>query len=120
MPATRLSDRLAVVKSESEIDYRHFRLGGTRDYALPPERCVEIDSDGVTLTIDQGRSDLLVETELRRFARFLDQPGNNGQRQYHVTSSSLAVGQNAPGAASPAPIEGDTFALWLRAEEHLD
>jgi hypothetical protein len=95
LPATRLSDRLAVVKSESEIDYRHFRLGGTRDYALPPERCVDIDSDGVTLTIDQGRSDLLVETELRRFARFLDQAGNNGKRQYHITSASLAEGQNA-------------------------
>src|SRR4029077_1694035 len=95
LSATRLSDRLAVVTSESAVDYRHFRLGGTRDYALPPERCVDIDSDGVTLTIDQGRSDLLVETDLRRFARFLDQAGNNGKRQYHITSASLAEGQNA-------------------------
>src|SRR5205823_1532710 len=94
LPATCLSDRLAVVSSESAVDFRHFRLNGTRDYALPPEKCVDIDSDGVTLTIDPERSDLLVETELRRFAEFLSQPGNNGQRQYRVTSASLMVGQN--------------------------
>jgi len=94
LPATRLSDRLAVVSSESAVDFRHFRLNGTRDYALPPEKCVDINSDGVTLTIDPERSDLLVETELRRFAEFLSQPDNNGQRQYRVTSASLMAGQD--------------------------
>jgi len=92
LPAIRLSDRLAVVTSESAVDFRHFRLSGTRDYALPPERCVDIDSDGVTLTIDQDRSDLLVETELRRFAQFLS--GNNGKRQYRITSGSLGAVQD--------------------------
>jgi hypothetical protein len=41
VPAVRLSDRLAIVANESAIDYRHFRLTATRDYALPPEKCVE-------------------------------------------------------------------------------
>jgi hypothetical protein len=94
LPATRLSERLAVVASENAVDFRHFRLSGTRDYALPPEKCVDIDSDGVTLTIDPERSDLLVETELRRFAEFLNQPGNNGKRQYRITSASLTAGQD--------------------------
>jgi hypothetical protein len=94
LPATRLSERLAVVASESAVDFRHFRLSGTRDYALPPEKCVDVDSDGVTLTIDPERSDLLVETELRRFAELLSQPGNNGKRQYRITSASLTVGQD--------------------------
>jgi hypothetical protein len=112
LPAIRLSDRLAVVTSENAIDFRHFRLSGTRDYALPPERCVDIDSDGVTLTIDQDRSDLLVETELRRFAQFLPphpspvpwvtppggeggvREGGGGKRQYRITSASLAAAQN--------------------------
>jgi len=44
------------------------------------------------LTIDQDRSDLLVETELRRFAQFLS--GNNGKRQYRITSGSLGAGQD--------------------------
>lgn len=51
-PATPITDRLAVVASEKDIDYRHFRLTGTRDYLLPPERCVDVEADGVTLSID--------------------------------------------------------------------
>jgi hypothetical protein len=89
LPAIRLSDRLAVVTNESAIDYRQFRLTGTRDYGLPPEKCVDVEADGVTLTIEPERSDLLVESELRRFARSLESPGENGRRQYRVTSDSL-------------------------------
>jgi len=94
LPAIRLSERLAVVANEGAIDYRHFRLTGTRDYSLPPEKCVDVEADGVTLTIEPERSDLLVETELRRFARFLDQSSDNGRRQYRVTSESLGDDQN--------------------------
>ena len=52
VPATRISDRMAVVASEDGMEFRHFRLGGTRDYALPPERCVTVEPDGVTLLVD--------------------------------------------------------------------
>src|SRR5205085_2115239 len=68
LPAVRLTDRLAVVANEKDIDYRHFRLTGTRDYCLPPEKCVEVEADGVTLTVDLARSDLLLESEVQRFA----------------------------------------------------
>src|SRR5262249_1927327 len=51
LPAMRLSDRLAVAASESAVDFRHFRLTGTRDYTLPPDRCVEVEADGVTLNL---------------------------------------------------------------------
>jgi hypothetical protein len=90
LPGTRLTDRLALVAAESSIDYRHFRLTGTRDYSLPPERCVEVEPDGVTLTIDLTRSDLLLETELPRFAEPLPRPSTNGRRQYRLTPASLA------------------------------
>src|SRR5262249_2897186 len=43
LPGVRLTDRLAVVAREDSVDFRHFRLAGTRDYALPPERCVEVE-----------------------------------------------------------------------------
>jgi hypothetical protein len=89
LPATRLSDRFAVVASESAVDFCHFRLSGARDYGLPPEKCVDVDNDGVTLAIDPDRSDLLVETELRRFAHPWEQVSNNGRRLYRVTSTSL-------------------------------
>jgi hypothetical protein len=99
LPAVRLNDRLAVVPGENGIDFRHFRLTGTRDYGLPPEKCVEVEADGVTLGIDLSRSDLLVETELRRFAEPLDgdgpprRPGATDRRYYRMTLASLGAGR---------------------------
>jgi hypothetical protein len=95
LPAVKLSDRLAVVANDQAIDYRHFRLLATRDYALPPEPCVEVDNDGVTLGIDLAKSDLLIETEVRRFAELLDRPGTNGRRYYRVTPDSLGQGRDS-------------------------
>ncbi len=100
LPAARLSGRLALVVDESAIDFRHFRLTGTRDYGLPPERCVTVEPDGVTLSIDAARSDLLLETELPRFAEPVS-PSANGRRQYRLTPASLAAGQGS-GLSVPA------------------
>jgi len=91
LPGVRLSDRLAVVASEEAIEFRHFRLTGTRDYALPPERCVTVEPDGVTLSIDVARSDLLLETEVPRFAELLAGTTSNGKRQYRLTPTSLSA-----------------------------
>ncbi|MBV9124639.1 MAG: helicase-associated domain-containing protein, partial [Planctomycetes bacterium] len=95
LPGVRLSERLAVVANESAIDFRHFRLAGTRDYGLPPEKCVEVAEDGVSLTIDLARSDLLLETEMQRFAELLDSSLNNGRRQYRLTPASLTAGRES-------------------------
>jgi hypothetical protein len=95
LPAQRLSERLAVVAQESRIDFRHFRLTGTRDYSLPPDRCVTVEEDGVTLTIDLSRSDLLLETELPRFAELLDRSSANGRCQYRLTPASLTSGRES-------------------------
>jgi hypothetical protein len=95
LPGIRLSDRLLVVAGENAIDFRHFRLTGTRDYSLPQEKCVEVDADGVTLAVDLTRSDLLLETELQRFAESLDHAGVNGRRRYRLTPPSLAGGRNS-------------------------
>ncbi len=90
LPAIRVADTVAVVPTEDQIEFRHFRLTGTRDYALPPERCVTVEPDGVTLTVDLSRSDLMLETELPRFAELLDRAGPGGKRQYRLTPASLA------------------------------
>ncbi len=102
LPAIRLSDRLAVVASEEAIEFRHFRLTGTRDYALPPEKCVNVEEDGVTLSVDLARSDLLLETELPRFAELVGgsptdrrDPGPTGRRQYQLTPASLSAARSA-------------------------
>jgi hypothetical protein len=91
LPAVRLTDRLAIVPNEQDIDYKHFRLTGTRDYTLPPEKCVDIEGDGVTLSIDLSRSDLLLETELQRFAESIARPGVQGRRFYHLTPATAAA-----------------------------
>jgi hypothetical protein len=95
LPAVRIADKLAVVVNEDEIDYRHFRLTGTRDYALPPDRCVTVEPDGVTLAVDVAKSDLLLETELPCFAELSGQPTTNGRRHYRLTPASLANGRAA-------------------------
>ena len=93
LPAVRLTDRLAVVANEDDIDYRHYRLTGTRDYAAPPERCVDVEEDGVTLSIDVAKADLLLETELQQFAEPLVRPSANGRRTYRLTPATLAGGR---------------------------
>ncbi|MSQ95375.1 MAG: hypothetical protein EXR98_12560 [Gemmataceae bacterium] len=91
LPALRLTDRLAIVANESEIEYKHFRLTGTRDYTLPPEKCVDVEADGVTLSVDLARSDLLLETELQRFAEPIEKQGLPGRRYYSLTPGSIAA-----------------------------
>jgi hypothetical protein len=89
LPGVRLSERMLIVADEQGVDFRHFRLTGTRDYALPPEKCVAVEADGVTLSVDVARSDLLLEIQLRRFAELLDGPGANGKQRYRLTPASL-------------------------------
>ena len=92
--AVRLTDRLAIVADEAEIEYKHFRLTGTRDYTLPAERCVDVDADGVTLSVDLAQSDLLLETEVQRFAEPITSPNTpaaaQGRRSYRLTPASIA------------------------------
>jgi hypothetical protein len=45
----------------------------------------------VTLGVDVSRSDLLLETELPRFAEPLDRAPANGRRHYRLTPASLAA-----------------------------
>jgi hypothetical protein len=94
LPGIRLTERILLIPNEASIDYRHFRLIGTRDYSIPPDQCVDVGDDGVTLTIDPSRSDLLLETELRRFAEPADRSGANGRLQYRLTPGSLATGRS--------------------------
>ena len=64
----RISDRLLLVEEEGAIPFTRFRMAGSRDYRRPAEACVDVEPDGVTLALDLGRSDLLVDAELARFA----------------------------------------------------
>jgi hypothetical protein len=94
LAGVRVASNLLLVAGQ-EIDFRHFRLVGTRDYALPPDRCVAVEPDGVTLAVDLARSDLLLETELPRFAEPVGTATANGCRRYRLTPASLAAGRES-------------------------
>ena len=83
----RISDRLLLVEDADAIPFGKFRLAGSRDYRRPPEPCVEVEPDGVTLSVDLGRSDLLVDAELARFSDEL--PPVATRRLFRVSAASL-------------------------------
>jgi hypothetical protein len=90
LQGVRITDRLLVVPNESQIGLDMFRFIATRDYRSPPDRCVTVADDGVTLTIDQTRSDLLFESEISRFAEPVNSPAPN-TLQYRLTPQSAAA-----------------------------
>jgi hypothetical protein len=116
LPAVVLTDRLALVEREDDLDYRHFRLMATRDYGLPPDQCVSVADDGVTLSVDMARADLLLETELQRFAEPMPSAsspvfgprsgGETNRRTYRLTPASL---RKAREEGLTAPMIDDWF-----------
>lgn len=99
-----VSDRLLLVEDEASIPFQRFRMTGARDYRRPPEICVEVEADGVTLTLDPARSDLLVDAELARFAD--EEPvrprgaAGDPRRRFVVTAASLTRASEAGMSAS--------------------
>jgi hypothetical protein len=97
VPPVAISDRLLLVEDDSVIPFQRFRLSGSRDYRRSPEACLEVESDGVTLSLDLSRSDLLVDAELIRFADELPfdpatgTPGNP-RRRFSITPGSIERG----------------------------
>jgi len=94
-----VSDRLLLVEDEASIPFQKFRLAGARDYRRDSEACLDVEADGVTLSLDLSRSDLLVDAELVRFADELPldsasgSPGNP-RRRFTITPGSIARGSD--------------------------
>jgi hypothetical protein len=97
VPPIAISDRLLLVEDDSSIPFQRLRLAGARDYRRSPEACLEVEPDGVTLSLDLSRSDLLVDAELVRFADELPldpatgTPGNP-RRRFAISPASIARG----------------------------
>lgn len=85
----RITDRIGLIAGEDRIDYGQFRLVGTRDYLAPDEQCASIEGDGLTLAVNENRSDLLLDSEVRRFAE--PSPDSNGEEglRYVLTPQTL-------------------------------
>jgi hypothetical protein len=98
-PPIAVADRFLLVEAERTIPFDRFRLTSARDYRRPPELCVTVAADGVSLVLDPARSDLLVEAEVSRFADELPpaglarQPSSEPEpRRLVVTAASLRRG----------------------------
>ena len=111
----RVSDRLLLVEDDRAIPFDKFRLVGSRDYRKPPDACVEVEADGVTLTLDPTRSDLLVDAELARFTDEAppESPRGTGsgsaihpRRRFLVTAESLT-------RAAEGGLNGAQLAAWF-------
>jgi Helicase conserved C-terminal domain len=91
----RISDRLLLVEDEGSIPFTRFRMAGSRDYRRAAEACVDVEADGVTLSLDLGRSDLMVDAELVRFADEIPSSrrpdgASTPRRSFLVSPQSLA------------------------------
>ena len=94
-----VGDRFLLVENAQHVPTARISTTAVRDYRLPPERCVSVEPDGVTLTLDPSRSDLLIDAELNRFAD--EEPPDDSERvgglrpsarRFKVTAASLARG----------------------------
>lgn len=80
----KLTDRIGL--ANGELDYKHFRLIGNRDYEAKPQQCVSYEPDGVTFHVDLATADLLLEAELPRFSEVIS--ANGTDRRYRITPNS--------------------------------
>lgn len=94
-PPIDVADRFLLVDNEQTIPFDRFRIGGSRDYRRPPEICVSVEADGVTMVLDPARADLLIDAELLRFADEVPSSGRGSEparRRFMVTGASLRRG----------------------------
>ena len=110
---SRVSDRLLLVEDEGAIPFTRFRMVGSRDYRRPPETCVDVEGDGVTLSLDLSRSDLLVDAELARFADEIPSPRAGG-RDSAATVSPRRWFEVSPKSLARAASNGMTIAQMSR------
>jgi hypothetical protein len=82
--AQKVTDRMGL--TNGEVDYKHFRLTGNRDYEAKPQKCVTFAPDGVTFAVDVAAADLLLEAELARLAEPV--PGDGPERRYRITPAT--------------------------------
>jgi len=86
--SVRVTDRIGLTDDGRDPDFANLRLVGNRDYEAKPQRCIQVDHDGVTLLVDSSQSDLLMEAEIGKIADpvVAETPGT---RKFLVTPTSL-------------------------------
>jgi hypothetical protein len=103
----KITDRIGLIPSEDRINYGQFRLVGTRDYQAPEEMCVDIEDDGLTLAVNDNRSDLLLDSEVRRFAEPVGLAAADERPRYRMTPATLQTARQQ--GVDPRGLDG-----WFR------
>ncbi len=89
-PPAAVGDRFLLVDDEQSIPFDRFRMAGSRDYRRPPEVCMTVQPDGVSMVLDPTRSDLLIDAELVRFADEHPTAGKGASGDLALASSSAS------------------------------
>ncbi len=87
----KVTDRIGLIATEDRINYGQFRFVGTRDYLAPEEQCALVEDDGLTLAVNENRSDLLLDSEVRRFAEPFPSIGPEERLRYRMTPEVLGM-----------------------------
>jgi hypothetical protein len=86
--ASRITDRMVLVE-EQEGAFKNLRLTASRDYRLEPQPCVQTSPDGTLLKVNLDTSDLMLESEIRRFSDLASLPEKQGSYVFRVTRESI-------------------------------
>jgi hypothetical protein len=86
--AIKLTDYIGLTADGRDPDFKALRLIGNREYDAKPVKCVTVAADGLTLTVDAGQADILLEAEIARIAEALP-VFNQGPRQFRMTPRTL-------------------------------
>lgn len=98
-PFLPVGERFILVEEPRDVPTDRISTTASRDYRLPPGRCVTVEDDGVTLILDPSRTDLLIDAELGRFADETPTLGADPadplrpvERRFLITPASLRRG----------------------------
>jgi hypothetical protein len=101
-----VTDRILLVEGQ-EGTFKNLRITASRDYRLEPQPCVDCLPNGISLAVDLEKSDLMLESELKRFSDPLPYTDKNGRRLFQVTRDSVE-------RAYDLGLRADFFDQWFK------
>ncbi len=110
--ASRITDRMVLVE-EQEGAFKNLRLTASRDYRLDPQPCVQCSPDGTLLKVNLETSDLMLESEIRRFTELASMPDKQGAYVFRVTRESIE-------RAFEQGLRGEYIDQWFRRRTGQD
>jgi hypothetical protein len=109
-----VADRFLLVEDERAVPFDRLRLTSSRDYRRSAEICVRVERDGVSLTLDPARADLMVDAELSRFADLQAPPQSAGAQARGTLPRRFLVSPASLRRAMNHGMSGTQLTEWFR------